>query len=181
MQKEGEELIKLISAVIEEVFEGQLLSAVLTRYGIPRSKFYKAITDYPSLNSYYLLSQQSRGELYVDEIVNIADTEIDPQRARVQIDARKWYASKVIPKKYGDRLDLNVSGSIDIASALAAAKARALPARYRSLDDQDELPDNTNEIEQPHTDTQSVLPDVDEEWQPTIEEILGDDPNKKTG
>lgn len=28
------------------------------------------------------------------------------ERSRLQVEARKWYASKVMPKKYGDRLEL---------------------------------------------------------------------------
>ena len=29
------------------------------------------------------------------------------QRSRLRIDTRKWMASKLAPKKYGDKLDLN--------------------------------------------------------------------------
>ena len=31
---------------------------------------------------------------------------------RIQIDARKWMLSKMLPKRYGDKLDLNHSGRI---------------------------------------------------------------------
>ena len=31
-------------------------------------------------------------------------------RTRLQIDARKWYASKLAPKKYGDKVQQEVSG-----------------------------------------------------------------------
>lgn len=31
------------------------------------------------------------------------------QRSRLRVDARKWYASKLAPKKYGDRLDTTLS------------------------------------------------------------------------
>jgi hypothetical protein len=30
------------------------------------------------------------------------------------VDARKWVASKLLPKKYGDKLDLQHSGAIDV-------------------------------------------------------------------
>ena len=36
--------------------------------------------------------------------MTIADTDPDPNRARVRIDARKWWAAKVNPKKYGERV-----------------------------------------------------------------------------
>nr|WP_134952469.1 hypothetical protein [Sinorhizobium meliloti] len=38
------------------------------------------------------------------------------QRAKLRVDTRKWIMSKIAPKKYGDRLDLNHSGSIDSLS-----------------------------------------------------------------
>jgi hypothetical protein len=34
------------------------------------------------------------------------------QRSRLRVDTRKWLLSKVLPKVYGDKLDLNHSGSI---------------------------------------------------------------------
>lgn len=41
---------------------------------------------------------------------------VDSQMARVEIDARKWFASKLLPKRYGDKLDLdaNISGNLTI-------------------------------------------------------------------
>lgn len=35
---------------------------------------------------------------------------IDAQMARVEIDARKWFASKFLPKQYGDKLETTVQG-----------------------------------------------------------------------
>ncbi len=43
------------------------------------------------------------------EIITIADSCTDPHKTKVQIDARKWYTSKLAPKKYGDKIDLNNS------------------------------------------------------------------------
>jgi len=31
-------------------------------------------------------------------------------RSRLRIDARKWLASKLAPKKYGDKIDATLSG-----------------------------------------------------------------------
>ena len=32
------------------------------------------------------------------------------QRSRLRVDTRKWYLSKVLPKKYGDKLDMTSGG-----------------------------------------------------------------------
>lgn len=55
-----------------------------------------------------------------------AREEQDVNRAKLLIDTDKWLASKLIPKVYGDRIDVNVSGHIDIGSALEEAKARVM-------------------------------------------------------
>ena len=63
----------------------------------------------------YTRARERQQDREVDRIVEIADTEEDPQRARVRIDARKWRASKLAPKKYGDKLDLEHSGQVQIS------------------------------------------------------------------
>ena len=45
-------------------------------------------------------------------------------RSRLQIDARKWLLSKMLPKKYGDKQQLEHSGSISIADTLREARER---------------------------------------------------------
>jgi Bacteriophage Sf6, terminase small subunit-like len=51
-----------------------------------------------------------------DEIVEIADnaTPQDAHVARLKVDARKWVAAKLLPKKYGDRpAEVNVNTQIN--------------------------------------------------------------------
>ena len=50
---------------------------------------------------------------------------MDSHAARVVLDSMRWRASKLAPKVYGDRLDVNVSDTrISITGALAAAQSR---------------------------------------------------------
>ena len=68
----------------------------------------------------YARAREAQAEAHADEIIDIADdgsndfTEdkdgkaiVDHehiQRSRLRVDARKWIAAKLLPKKYGDRL-----------------------------------------------------------------------------
>ena len=54
----------------------------------------------------YARARQEQADHYADEIIDISDTEEDPQKAKVRIDARKWVASKLKPKKYSERMML---------------------------------------------------------------------------
>ena len=74
----------------------------------------------------YAHAREAQADHYADEIVAIADcTDApamgggaeavvrDPQRDRLRIDARKWVASKLAPKRYGDKVALTGGGEGD--------------------------------------------------------------------
>lgn len=83
----------------------------------------------------YARAREAQADFYADEIIKISDdgsndwmerrSEAEKgagvntgwvlngehvQRSRLRVDARKWYASKVAPKKYGDKLISEHSG-----------------------------------------------------------------------
>lgn len=58
----------------------------------------------------YERARKAQADAFADEIVHIADTEVDPQKARVRIDARRWVAGKQRPKKYGDKVNMEHTG-----------------------------------------------------------------------
>ncbi len=52
-----------------------------------------------------------RAELKFEELEEIADnSEGEVQRDRLRIDTKKWYLSKVLPKKFGDKMDFTTGG-----------------------------------------------------------------------
>lgn len=78
----------------------------------------------------YARARERQADRRADEVVVIADTEADPQRARNRMDARKWHSAKLAPKKYGEKIEQTHSGSIEITSkeqrdAAVAAAIRA--------------------------------------------------------
>ena len=66
--------------------------------------------DKATFHVQYTRAREEQADFYADEITEIADTEEDPNKARVRIDARKWVASKLKPKKYGDKIDVTSGG-----------------------------------------------------------------------
>lgn len=75
----------------------------------------------------YAHARERQADYYAEEIIKIADdgtrdtrtdedgnevTDYDHiQRAKLRVDARKWFASKVAPKKYGDRIAQEITGA----------------------------------------------------------------------
>jgi len=99
--------------ICDLIAKGESLSAICRRDDMPViSTVFKWLNDFEEFSDRYARAKQEQSELFADEIVHIADTEIDPQRARVRIDARKWVAAKLKPKKYGERIHNEISGEI---------------------------------------------------------------------
>lgn len=63
---------------------------------------------------------------FVDQIPEIIDSEPDLVRMRERVAAIKWTASKLSPRTFGDKLDITVEQRVDLAGALAEARARTL-------------------------------------------------------
>jgi hypothetical protein len=61
----------------------------------------------PDFAERYARAREDQAETLADEIVYIADNCTDPNKAKLQVDARKWVASKLKPKRYGERIDVN--------------------------------------------------------------------------
>lgn len=94
--------------------------------------------DYPSVGTFYnyinadsarlnkyILARETYADSIVDEIVEIADEKnTDPSAVRNRIAARQWAASKLKPKTYGDKLDIDVKGQIDVQAAVLAGRRR---------------------------------------------------------
>lgn len=124
-----------LEAVLADVYEGHALSKSLLKHGVNRQTFYEYKKKNLECEGKYASARESRIELLVEQIIEIADdASIDPNRARNMIAARQWYAGKLKPQTYGDRIDLNVTSTASITDALAAASARALAYRGPAIE-----------------------------------------------
>jgi terminase small subunit-like protein len=70
-------------------------------------------------------------EQLADSLLTVADEYDDVQRGRLKSENIRWILSKRKPLTYGDRLEVNLTQTVDIGAALLEAKSRAaLPASY---------------------------------------------------
>ena len=62
----------------------------------------------------YARARDIQAEYYAQDIVGIADEQCEDstavQRNRLRVDTRRWIASKLLPKKYGDKIDVTSGG-----------------------------------------------------------------------
>jgi len=96
---------EVIQAILDRIVAGESLSSICRDEDFPAAvNFYRWMDDDPDLRNRYARAREERAENWVEELVGIADTEDDPQKARVRIDTRKWVISKMLPKTYGDKV-----------------------------------------------------------------------------
>ena len=61
----------------------------------------------PGFAEQYARARKSQAELMLDEILTLADDKTeDSNSRRLRVDTRKWIMSKVLPKIYGDAMQL---------------------------------------------------------------------------
>lgn len=100
------------------------------------STVFKWLNKHASFSEQYARAREARADKYVDELVDIADegSNEDAQILRLRMDARKWAASKLAPKKYGDKVDLNHGGQADNPIKIDTIKLIGVEAGDRASD-----------------------------------------------
>jgi hypothetical protein len=123
-------------AIFERIGEGASLTTAIKRPGISHAHAYRMLEQFPELAAAYDKAKMERADRLAEEIVELADADIPSHlqgveisawvnQKRLQVDARKWVASKLKPKMYGDRIDVSVRDErISVLDALEAARSR---------------------------------------------------------
>ncbi|MEQ4988038.1 DNA packaging protein [Proteus sp. fly-1089] len=114
MPEVAEDICKLL-------MEGESLRQICKRPSLPAiSTVMEWLQKHEEFREQYARAREIQAELLAEEIIEIADDSsgdviVDDDgkeqtnhervaRSRLRVDARKWYASKLAPKRYGDRI-----------------------------------------------------------------------------
>lgn len=116
---------ELFTTICDRIAEGESLRAICSGEGMPSKTTvlrWLAEPEAASLRDQYARAREEQADTFAAEVVEIADeaayenVEVDGavlavrfdatavNRNRLRADARKWAASKLAPKKYGERL-----------------------------------------------------------------------------
>jgi len=105
---------KIADEICKRIADGQSLYTICADSHMPaRGTVLNWLTQkdkYIGFDDQYARARRKQADAYAEQIVDIADNEKDPQKAKVRIDARKWVAGKLRPKKYSDRMKLEHMG-----------------------------------------------------------------------
>ncbi len=120
-KKKGRPRIDIPAAIrrkiCREVALGKSLRRVLAGKGMPSmGKVMEELQIDTAFAEQYARARKAGIELHIDGIVDLADsaTAENAHAVRLRVDTRKWIASKLVPKVYGDHVDLSVDADVRV-------------------------------------------------------------------
>jgi len=147
---------ELEQAILYRIAHGESVRRICIDPEMPASSsIYEHLIESKAFAEQYARAREAQMEAMADEILDIADdgsndymtiTKGDESynvedkevtnRSRIRVDARKWLMSKLNPKKYGDKIDHNVTGEIKTVIVRSEPKSGTIaPAKTPEFED----------------------------------------------
>lgn len=120
--------------ICERLVDGESLRAICREDGMPsQSMIFRWLEAHTEFRERYARARECQAESLADELLEIADDGSNDwmtregkdgegsayqangehiQRSRLRVDTRKWIASKLKPKKYGDSQSIEHTGDV---------------------------------------------------------------------
>lgn len=123
---------ELAEEICTRIASGKSLRSICLGDDMPaQSTVFKWLSEKPHFSEQYARAREVQADTLFDDVLAIADqydTQADKedpdtiQRARLRIDARKWMAGKLQPKKYGDKVQQDINLTVNHEDALEQLK-----------------------------------------------------------
>nr|DAK42175.1 MAG TPA: terminase small subunit [Caudoviricetes sp.]DAO68865.1 MAG TPA: terminase small subunit [Caudoviricetes sp.] len=105
--------------ICELIARGMSLRAICASADMPAGgTVHRWLAEHQDFQEQYARAREEQADGFADEIIDIADS-VAPEtgevaKAKLQIDARKWKAAKLAPKKYGEKLELDADMRVKV-------------------------------------------------------------------
>jgi hypothetical protein len=138
---------EIADKICEAIADGQSLRSICLADDMPnKATVFRWLNLHQEFSDQYARARDEQAETLADDIVSIVDGAANPlmvdgvpmmndgkpvmvtdaasvAHARLKMDARKWVASKLKPKKYGDKLDVDAKHSGTVVLQLTESDA----------------------------------------------------------
>lgn len=143
----------LAETICSRLSAGESLRAICRDEHMPsQSMVFRWLESNEPFREQYVRAREAQADTLVDEILEISDDGSNDwmvregkdgeslgwqingehvQRSRLRVDSRKWFASKVAPKKYGDKLEL--AGDRDNPLTVVHEAGKTIDAKLERL------------------------------------------------
>jgi hypothetical protein len=116
--------------ICERIAHGESLRKICSDPDMPAcSTVFKWLIEFKEFSEQYARAREAQCDAFVEQIIEISDdisndtihTEGGDKpnaewinRSRLRVDTRKWLMSKMAPKKYGDKIQQEVTGNVGV-------------------------------------------------------------------
>ncbi|RVG88680.1 terminase small subunit protein [Sinorhizobium meliloti] len=121
---------ELAAVICERLMGGESLRAICSDEDMPgKTTVFRWLASDPAFRDQYAKAREAQAEAMADEMLDIADNGSNDwmeknfgedtrwvengeaiRRSALRIDTRKWVAARLLPKKYGDKTQLEHTG-----------------------------------------------------------------------
>lgn len=121
---------ELADLICERIANGESLRSICRDDAMPAcSSVFKWLNENKSFSEQYARAREAQADALFDDVLDIADDARNDwmethaedsmgwrvngeniQRSRLRVDARKWMAGKLAPKKYGEKVTTELTG-----------------------------------------------------------------------
>ncbi len=145
---------RIAGEVCERLSQGETLRAICEDPALPSHQtIYRWVAATPTFRAAYARAREAQMETWADDLIEIADDAsgdyidrvaadgtiehvVDPetvQRSKLRMDARKWIMARLAARTYGDKLDLNLSATVEVGALSDAELEARTKARLKAL------------------------------------------------
>jgi hypothetical protein len=128
---------QLAELIFDRLAEGESLASICRDPSMPGLRTVLGwASRYAEFAAAYVVAREAAAEVLDDKINMIANSALDKDTAhaaRVKIAALQWRASKQAPRKYGDRLgmEVEVDTRVDLADVIARRRQNVIEGKER--------------------------------------------------
>ena len=120
---------KKANEICELIANGITLKNICEIDGMPKlTTVHKWINENPSFADSYTHARKTQADTFADMIITEAFNCHDAQIGRLRMDALKWTASKLAPKKYGDKVEVEQTGNANFSISFSVPDRDQLPS-----------------------------------------------------
>lgn len=126
---------EIAAEICARIANGQSVREIGRADDMPADRtIWRWLNEFEPFRQQYVRAKEAQADHFGEEILEIADDGTNDwmlrqhgeddtvevpnhehiQRSKLRVDARKWLMSKMAPKKYGDKLDVEQSGQVTI-------------------------------------------------------------------
>ena len=115
--------------ICERIVDGKSLTAIGAEIGVPIGFFVAWLEATPDRSARVREARARSARLWDDKAtqgIEGAKDQFELAKAKEMAHHYRWRASKIAPREYGEKLDLNHTGTVDLSDAALEARIAAL-------------------------------------------------------